>query len=378
MFKKLSLLMALVLVIPAIASACAPTEKVDCTLDTVFCAGFVTDTAGIADKSFNQTQWEGIKRAEETLGIHAQYAASTEASQYGPNITTFATEGYDIIFASGIFLANDLALVAEQYPDLKFVIGDDTFPDPSWIAEGNPGYDSCMENVMGMVYKTDQAAYLAGYLAAGMSEAGKIGFFGGAKIPTVVIFGVGIQKGIEAYNEAHDADVELIGWDSATGEGVFTLNFTDMTVAKQAATSLFDEGADVVIGVGGLIGSTVFPVARERGGYGMWVDVDGLVQFPEYSDVILTSIMKNMAQAEYDVVKGAMGGYFHGCDQYVGEFANNGVQLGPFSPDIVVPADLLAEIEDLKAQITAGEITDCGCLSYPEYCPYGVYPAEEE
>lgn len=374
MYKKFYLLVALVLVIPMIISACAP--KVDCTLEENFCVGFVTDTAGIADRSFNQTQWEGVKRAEKELGVHAQYAASTEASQYGPNLTTFASEGYDLVVASGFFLANDAALVAAQYPDVNFVIGDDTYPDPSNVAEGNPGYDSCIENAMGTVYKTDQAAYLAGYLAAGLSETGKIGFFGGAKIPTVVIFGVGIQKGIEAYNEAHNAEVELIGWDSATGEGVFTLNFTDMTVAQQAATSLFDEGADIVIGVGGLIGSTVFPVARERGGYGMWVDVDGLLQFPEYSDVILTSIMKNMAQAEYDVVQAAMEGNFEGCTQYVGEFANNGVQLGPISPDIEVPADLLAEIETLKGKITSGEITDCGCLSYPEYCPYGVYPEE--
>jgi basic membrane protein A len=373
MFKKISIIFAALMVFSLITS-CAP--PVDCTLEENFCVGFVTDTAGIADRSFNQTQWEGVKRAGEELGVHVQYAASTEASQYGPNLTTFANEGYDLIVASGFFLSNDLSLIAPQYPDINFVIGDDTYPDPDNVAEGNPGYDACIENTMGMVYKTDQAAYLAGYLAAGMTETGIIGFFGGAKIPTVVIFGVGIQKGIEAYNEAHDAEIELIGWDSATGEGSFTLNFTDMTVAQQAATSLFDEGADIVIGVGGLIGSTVFPIARERGGYGLWVDVDGLLQFPEYSDVILTSIMKNMAQAEFDVVKAALEGNFEGCTQYVGEFANNGVQLGPISPDIVVPEDLMAEIEALQAQIASGEITDCGCLSYPEYCPYGVYPEQ--
>lgn len=346
-----------------------------------FKVGFVTDTAGIADKSFNQTQWEGIQRAGTDLGIDVQYAQSTEASQYSPNLTTFASEGYDLVIAAGFFLANDLALVAAQYPDTHFAIADMTFPAPFDVAEGNIGNAECIPNAMGEIFKTDQPAYLAGYLAAGMAqlrdpEDPKIGFFGGAKIPTVTIFGVGLQTGIEAYNAAHETSVKLLGWDNATGEGVFTNNFTDLTVAQQSATSLFDEGADIVIGVGGLIGSVVWPLARERGGLGMWVDVDGLVQFPDDAGVILTSVMKNMGQVHYDVIKSAMEGNFEGCTTYVGEMSNNGVQLGPIGTGIEVPADLLAEIEALKAQMLDGTLTDTGCISNPDWCPGGLYPAQ--
>ncbi len=340
-----------------------------------FKVGFVTDTAGIADKSFNQTQWEGVQRAGTDLGIEAQYAQSSEASQYSPNLTTFASEGYDLVIAAGFFLANDVSLVAAQYPDTHFVIADMTFPAPYDVAEGNIGNAECIPNAMGEIFKTDQAAYLAGYLAAGMTKTGKIGYFGGAKIPTVTIFGVGLQQGIEAYNAVHGTSVELKGWDNATGDGVFTNNFTDMSVAQQSATSLFDEGADIVIGVGGLIGSVVWPLAQERGGLGMWVDVDGLVQFPDYSNVILTSVMKNMGQAHYDLIQNAMEGNFEGCSTYVGEMSNNGVQLGPIGAGIEVPADLMAEIEALKAQMIAGTLTDTGCISYPDWCPGGLYPA---
>ena len=345
-----------------------------------FKVGFVTDTAGIADKSFNQTQWEGIQRAGTELGVEVQYAQSTEASQYSPNLTTFASEDYDLVIAAGFFLANDLALVAAQYPDTHFAIADMTFPAPFDVAEGNIGNAECIPNAMGQIFKTDQPAYLAGYLAAGMAQLRdsadpKIGYFGGAKIPTVTIFGVGLQMGIEAYNAAHGTSVKLLGWDNATGEGVFTNNFTDMSVAQQAATSLFDEGADIVIGVGGLIGSVVWPLAQERGGLGMWVDVDGLVQFPDYADVILTSVMKNMGQAHYDLIQAAMDGNFEGCSTYVGEMSNNGVQLGAVSPSIEVPADLLAEIDALKAKMVSGELADAGCISYPAWCPGGLYPA---
>jgi len=340
-----------------------------------FRVGFVTDTAGIADKSFNQTQWEGVKRAVTELGIEAQYAQSTEASQYSPNLTTFAEQGYDLVIAAGFLLANDLSLVAAQYPDTHFAICDMTFPAPFDVAEGNIGNKECIPNAMGEIFKTDQPAYLAGYLAAGMTTSGKIGYFGGMKIPVVTIFGVGLQHGIEAYNAAHGTSVELLGWSNETGEGVFTNNFTDMTVAQQTATSLFDEGADIVIGVGGLIGSVVWPLARERGGLGMWVDVDGLVQFPDYADVILTSVMKNMAQTHYDLIEEAKEGDFQGCSTYVGEMSNNGVQLGPISPSITVPADLLAEVEALKAQMVAGTLKDAGCISHPDWCPGGLYPA---
>jgi basic membrane protein A len=337
--------------------------------------GFVTDTAGIADKSFNQTQWEGIQRAGTDLGIVTQYIQSTEASQYSPNLIEFASQGYDMVIASGFFLANDLALVSAQYPDVKFVITDDAYPDPSNVAEGNPGYAACIPNVLGEIFKTDQPAYLAGYLAAGMTTTGKIGYFGGAKIPTVTIFAVGMQQGIEAYNAAHGTTVKLLGWDNATGQGIFTNNFTDMSVAQQAATSLFDEGADIVAGVGGMIGSVVFPIAKERGGLGLWVDVDGTVLFPDSADVILTSIMKNMGQTHYDVIKAAMEeGTFNGCGTYIGEMANNGVQLGTFGTGIEIPAALIAEIDALKAKMVSGELTDTGCISYPDNCPLGLYP----
>ena len=336
--------------------------------------GYVTDTGGIDDKSFNTAQWKGIEKAEEELGVEARFIQSDEATQYEPNLTEFASQGYDLVIASGFFLGGDLAKVAAQYPDVQFSIVDYTYPDPFGVPEGIVGNAECIPNVMGQIYKTDQAAFLAGYLAAGMSETGKIGYFGGAKIPTVTIFGVGYQAGMEYYNEVHGTNVELIGWDNETGEGLFTGDFVDLTKGKEATESLFDEGADVFIPVGGLIGSPGFDVARERGGYGIWVDVDGYWLLPEARDVMLTSVMKNMEQSVFDVVSAAQEGEFQGCGVYIGELANNGVALGPYHIlEDTIPDDLKAEIEDLKQQIISGELADTGCLSYPEHCPGGLY-----
>jgi basic membrane protein A len=284
-----------------------------------------------------------------------------------------------MIIAAGFFLGADTASVATQYPDIKFGIFDYGYPDP-FLPDGNPGKDACIPNVMGQVFKTDQAAFLAGYVAAGMAlqldpDDPAIGYFGGAKIPTVTIFAVGAQFGMDKYNEVHGTNVRFIGWDNETGEGLFTGDFSDLTKGKESAESLFDEGADIFMGVGGLIGAPGFDVARERGGYGIWVDTDGYNSLQGVQDVILTSIMKNMDVSNFTVVKDAVEGNFEGCTNYVGDMVNNGVGLGPYHDlDGEVPADLKAEVEDLKAQIISGEITDTGCVSYPASCPQGLYP----
>jgi basic membrane protein A len=228
---------------------------------------------------------------------------------------------------------------------------------------------------MGQVFKTDQASFLAGYLAAGMTKTGKIGYFGGAKIPTVTIFAVGFQKGMEYYNEVHGTDVQLLGWDSATGEGIFTGDFLDQVKGKEAAQSLFDEGADIFMPVGGQIGIPGFDVAKERGGYGIWVDTDGYVSLlTAPKDVILTSVLKVMDVAAAAVIKDVSENAFKGCTNYVGDLPNNGVGIAPYHDlDSAVPADLKAEIEDLKAKIISGEIADTGCLSAPDWCPTGLY-----
>jgi basic membrane protein A len=356
--------------------ACCPKPAEETPEPTAvpFRVGFVTDTGGIDDKSFNTTQWNGVQRAAEDFDIEAQFIQSDEATQYEPNLTEFASQGYDLVIAAGFFLGGDLAKVAAQYPDVKFSIVDYAYPDPFGVPEGVVGNSECIPNAMGQVFKTDQAAFLAGYLAAGMTKSGKLGYFGGAKIPTVTIFGVGFQHGMEYYNEVHGTSVELIGWDNETGEGLFTGDFVDLTKGKESAESLFDEGADIFMGVGGLIGSPGFDVARERGGYGIWVDVDGYVSLPGVQDVILTSVMKNMDNSCYAVIEDAMTGDFKGCTNYIGDLANDGVGLASYHDlDNQIPDDLKAEVEELKQQIISGEISDTGCISYPQHCPGGLY-----
>jgi basic membrane protein A len=390
MSKKLYSLLAFLMILTMLLSACggateeaaAPTEAVVATeeaapppAEEAIRVGFVTDTGGISDDSFNENQWAGVQRAIDELGVEGQYIVSNEAADYETNLTEFASQGYDLVLASGFFLGGATAKVAAQYPDVNFSIFDYSYPSAFDVPEGEIGNAECIPNVMGQVFKTDQAAFLAGYLAAGMTKTGKLGYFGGAKIPTVTYFGVGFQKGMEYYNEVHGTDVVLIGWDNETGEGVFTGDFQDMNKGKEATESLFDEGVDIFIPVGGQIGIPGFDVARERGGYGIWVDTDGYNSLQGVQDVILTSVMKVMDNSVFSVIKAVQDGTFQGCTDYVGDMANGGVNLAPYHDlDSAVPAELKAEVEDLRAKIISGEISDTGCISYPQHCPTGLYP----
>jgi basic membrane protein A len=148
----------------------------------------------------------------------------------------------------------------------------------------------------------------------------------------------------------------------------------DLTKGKEMTETLFDEGADIFIPVGGLIGSPGFDVARERGGWGIWVDVDGYYLLEDARDVMLTSVMKNMDNSVFDVIEAAIEGSFDGCGVYIGDLANGGVGIAPYHDlESLVPAELAAEIEALEAAIISGEIADTGCISYPDRCPGGLY-----
>ena len=326
-----------------------------------FQVGFVTDTAGIDDQSFNTTIWNGVLRAQDHFGISAEYLESTDADQFEPNLTQFASHGYDLVIASSFFLGDALVNVSAQFPDINFTIVDYTYPE-------------CIPNVQPQIFKTDQAAFLAGYLASGMTKTGKIGWFGAIQMSPVTIFGVGFQAGMEHYNLEHSSNIELLVWDSATGDGLYTFWIPGLCVASPGTKSLFNEGADIFMPIGGMIGALGFDVARTRGGYGIWVDMDGYNILPGARDVMLTSVMKNLDNTTYGLIKATKDGNFNGCGVYLGDVANEGVGIAPYHDlDSAVPAALKSEIEVLKAEIASGVITDTGCISYPSHCPGGLY-----
>jgi putative multiple sugar transport system substrate-binding protein len=319
-----------------------PTEEVLDGSDVYVCQ--ITDTGGIDDKSFNATAWKGILDAEEAFGIQTNYLESQEVADYEVNLNAFIEEGCDLIITVGFLIADATAAAAENNPDQKFSIVDFA-------------YDPVIPNVVGQVFETDEAAFLAGYVAADVTETGVVGTFGGLPIPTVTIFMDGFVAGVEQYNEDNGTDVQVLGWDPEEETGLFSNTFDDQQVGRELAVSLMDEGADVIMPVAGPVGLGAAAAIQERGGaYVIGVDSDWYLTSPEYGDITLTSVMKLMDATTYQVIEDVIRGEFEG-GTVVGTLANEGVAIAPFHDlSDLISDELQTRLDELRQAIIDGDI----------------------
>lgn len=308
-----------------------------------FLGCIVSDAGGFDDKSFNQAGYEGLMRAKSELGIGTAEAESAAPTDFTPNVESMVNQGCDLTVTVGFLLADATKAAAEANPDAHFAIIDDQ--------------SIVLDNVKPLVFNTHEAAFLAGYLAAGYSTTGTVATYGGMAIPPVTIFMDGFVDGVAYYNEAKGANVTVLGWDKAAQTGQFTGNFDDIAAGQNLTKTFIDSGADVILPVAGPVGAGTAAAAQAAGNVAViWVDSDGVLTAPEYSSVILTSVLKQMAPAVFDVTSEAVNGNF-APEPYIGTLENEGVALAPFHEfDGAVSAELKAELDAIKADIIAGTI----------------------
>jgi basic membrane protein A len=370
--KKMYSLLAALMVLSMVLAACTPvateapmteapmteapmTEAPTEAPADVIKVGQVTDLGGIDDKTFNATAWAGVEEGIANFGVEGKYLESQQQSDYAKNIQQFLDEDTSLIVTVGFLLGVDTAVAAKANPDTYFAIVDYSYPDcfGDTAVEGQTcGSASEIPNVLGLTFKTDEAAFLAGYLAAGMTETGKVGTYGGIPIPPVTIFMTGYEAGVNHYNTVHGTAVEVLGID------LFTGNFESTDDGRAYAENLVQEGADIIMPVAGPVGLGSAAVCAETGSCKIiGVDTDMVVAAPEYESVILTSVLKNMNVAVYDAINAVVDGNFAG-GTYVGTLDNGGVGVAPFHAfDGDVPAELKAELEQLQADIISGAVT---------------------
>jgi basic membrane protein A len=308
-----------------------------------FCARMVTNSGGLEDRSFNQSSWAGLQEAEKSVGLEAKVLVSTSETDLAPNVEQAAASGCGFVLTVGYELTAATAEAAEENPEVDFAIVDDVVDAP---------------NVKPIVFDTAQAAYLAGYLAAGVSKTGVVATYGGGNQPPVTLFMDGFVDGVAKYNEVHGTAVTALGWDKAAQDGVFTGDFEDINKGLTVTQAFIDQGADVILPVAGQVGEGSATAAQQAGDVVViWVDSDGYDTLPaEYRPVILTSVLKNTGDAVVQIVGESKDGSFTN-EQYVGTLENGGVDIADFH-DLAdrVSAELAAEIEGLREQIIEGSI----------------------
>ncbi|WCN84516.1 BMP family lipoprotein [Micromonospora sp. LH3U1] len=311
-----------------------------------FSACMVTDVGGIDDKSFNTSAWKGLEEAKAAnSNIETKFVASKAEADYEPNLTQYVNQKCDFILAVGGLMANATSKIAKANPNQAF-----------GIVDANPG-DA---NVYPMQFDTAQAAFQAGYLAAGMSKSGKVGTYGGLPIPPVTIFMDGFVDGVTYYNTTKKKNVQALGWNKETQKGSFTNDFAKQDEGKKVSDALVAQGADIIMPVAGGAGLGTTSAAKASGGkYNtIWVDVDGCESTPDCS-AIITTVVKNIPEAVKEAVLKAAGGEkLQAKPGFVGTLANSGVSIAPYHDfDSKVPAELKAEVDKIKADIAAGTIT---------------------
>jgi len=327
--------------------------------------GEVTELGGVYERAFNALGWKGVQDAIAQLGIDGKYLESSQQSENAKNIQQMLTEDMDLIVTVGFLAAVDTATAAKANPDRHFAIIDYTYPD-CWegAVEGKYcGSATDLANVRGVLFQTDQPAFLAGYLAAGMTKTGKVGTFGGMQIPAVTIYMKGYQAGVKYYNQVHGTAVAVLGWDDATQEGLFTGNFSSTDDGRSFATSLVQEGADIIFpaaGPGGL-GSAAYCM-ESRKCLIIGVDYDWYDTAPEYRSVELSSVLKKVDVAVFKTIEDVVKGKFTGGTLFY-TIADGGVDLASYHYlDSQVPQTLKDEIAKAKADLISGAVTVDGVL----------------
>jgi basic membrane protein A len=355
--RLLGTLAAVSLIIAACAPAATPTPAPQEPTPTpaaeqptpepaAFTACMISDVGGIDDKSFNQNAWAGMQMAADKLGIEVRFLESRTAADYERNINLFIGEGCNIIVTVGFLLGDATRVAAEANPDVRFAIVDFA-------------YDPPLPNVEGLVYSTAEAAMLAGYVAASVSQTGILGTFGGINIGAPVTdFMDGFVAGANYFNAQKGANVRVLGWNPITKEGSFTGNFESTDDARALTTPMLDEGADVILPVGGPIGAGAYAALQDtpRLDFGIGVDVDWTVSAPQFTDVLLTSILKRIDNSVAAAIERAYNGE-PPKPVFVSTLANEGVGIAPFHQfEDLVTAETRAELEALAAKIIAGEV----------------------
>ena len=357
--RKFGLALSLVLAAGTILGACGTAEEKNeegtatgGDKESTFSVAMVTDVGGVDDKSFNQSAWEGLKEFGSNNGLKQgkggfDYLQSKSDADYSTNLNKLSREGFNLVFGVGFLMENDINEIAGQQKDTQFGIIDGVVEQP---------------NVVSVLFKEQEAAFLAGVAAAKATKSNKIGFIGGMEIPVIERFEAGFLAGVQAVNPDIKVEVKYTG------------AFDKAELGKTTASSMYASGIDVIFHAAGGTGNGLFTEAKDlkkkdpsKEIWAIGVDSDqtaeGIVKIDgKEHNVIMTSAMKGVHHAVLDISEKAKAGNFPGGKTMVYGLAEDGVSLAPINDEVAAKADIEAAVKDWTDKIKNGEIIVPGTL----------------
>ena len=338
-------------------AGCASAPAATTAAPVNYKACMVSDSGGFKDASFNEEAYNGLLNAQKDLGVQVGTVESpNNATQtdYTSGVQSMVDAKCNLIVNVGFNLAVATRDSAKANKSIDYALIDS--------ALSNDDYSPLsLSNVKPIQYDTAQAAFLAGYLAAGTTKTGKVATYGGMLFPSVTIFMDGFKQGVDYYNKVKGTKVVVLGAQGAdSSKWAATGDFNDQSKGKTLTEQFFAQGADIILPVAGPVGiGSGQATLDHKGTLVIGVDSDwfGIPTHAAYKANILTSIEKKMAGAVESVVKDGVDGKFTGGDanQYVGTLANGGVAIAA-QHDVAYPSGIQAELDQLQKDIISGKI----------------------
>ncbi|HLM01925.1 MAG TPA: BMP family ABC transporter substrate-binding protein [Pyrinomonadaceae bacterium] len=336
------LFVPLIFVLSVLVSSCARSEA---EASGKIKVGIVFDIGGKNDRSFNAAAWEGVKRAEKDLDIVLRDVEPGNPTSIEPAMRAFAEENFDLIIGVGFAQGPIMQKVANDYPNIKFAIVDGVI----FEADGK----TPKQNVASLVFREHEGSYLVGMIAAAKSKTGVLGFVGGMDIPLIHKFETGYEEGARAVNP----NIRVIDNYVGVTDGAWN----NPGKGKELALNQIEKGADVIFTAAGNSGLGAFDAVeqygRDAGGqankFVIGVDSNQNGQKPGF---VLTSMVKRVDNAVYDVVKEIKNGNFRGGFHAFG-LDKDGVAYAMDNHNQgLIPDDVIKRVEEAKRKIGTGEI----------------------
>ncbi len=315
--------------------------------------GMVTDSGSIDDKSFNQGTWDGIKKATKDLGVKSKYLkpGGTTEADYVKEIANLKDAGFSLIITPGFKFESSIFVAQDKYPKTKFVLLDGSPNNGVFDANRKEKVGS---NTVSIFFAEHESGFLAGVASALQVGSGDFGFIGGMEIPPVQKFNWGFQQGVAYANKNLGTKIGM-----KAENVIYQGTFHDVAAGQQLAAQMYDRGVKVIFVAAGGVGVGAINEAKARAAKGAWivgVDVDQYAQgiYSGGKSIILTSAMKRIDTAAYDMIKLEKQGKFPGGQTLVFDAKKDGVGIPAQNPNL--SAEVSKKVAEVLDQLKAGKI----------------------
>ena len=351
MKKKVIALVLSALMVTGLVGCGSTSEKAESKLKV----GMVTDSGTIDDKSFNQGSWEGILKADDELGIESNYLkpAGTTEADYMKEIGNLYDTGYKFVVTPGFKFETAVYSAQQKYNDAKFVIIDGA---PNNGKSGDEYVSEIAENTVSVYFAEEQSGFIAGVAASVELKEGDLGFIGGMEIPSVQRFNWGFQQGIKYANENLGTNMSI-----KSENVVYQGSFDNVSAGQQLAATMYDNGVKAIfVAAGGVgVGSINEAKARVASGKEAWiigVDVDQYEDgvYEDGKSVVLTSAIKKIDTATFDIIKSELEGNFPGGQTLTFDVQNDGVGIPENNPNL--SEETISKVNEVYNLLKTGEI----------------------